>query len=153
MNIQFVEFDERFFLLSQKWLNNSEIKKLTMTPDTDENDRIAWYESLKHREDYYIKGILADDVPIGAVGIKHINRVSGTGEYWGYIGEKSYIGKGIGKEMMAAMYATAYALGLNRLTLKVADFNIRACRLYEKQGFVETAREDHVIVMEKILNV
>ena len=53
MNIQFVEFDERFFLLSQKWLNDSEIKKLTMTPDTDENDRIAWYESLKRREDYY----------------------------------------------------------------------------------------------------
>ena len=42
---------------------------------------------------------------------------------------------------------------LNKLILKVADYNTRAYALYQKQGFVETLREDNVIVMEKYLTI
>lgn len=153
MEIQFVKYDDTFFALSKQWLTDPEIKLLTMTPELDEAARIAWYNTLEQRDDYYIRGILADGIPIGAVGIKHINRAAGTGEYWGYIGEKAYIGRGIGKKMMSAMYDAAHVLGLNKLILKVADYNMRAYRLYQKQGFVETLREDNVIVMEKCLTI
>lgn len=136
---------------SFRWLNDPEIKKLTLTPDIDQTQQIAWFESLESRTDYLIRGILADGRPIGAVGIKKIDRSKSQGEYWGYIGEKDFIGKGIGKHLLSAMFAEAEKIGLKRLVLHVAEYNERAYQLYLKHGFREAERQDGILTMEKIL--
>jgi len=130
MNVLFVEYDNRFFVLSKDWLEDQQIKRLTMTPETSESSRKLWFESLRMRKDYYIQGVTVDEVPIGAVGIKHIDLQKATGEYWGYIGEKAYIGKGIGHVMVSQMIDKAKELGLRTMYLRVAEYNERAIRLY-----------------------
>lgn len=151
MVIEFVEYDRLFLGLSTGWLTDPEIKKLTLTPDIGKEAQLEWFSTLKMRTDYYIWGILADKKPIGAVGIKHIDLKAGTGEYWGYIGEKDYIGFGIGKQMVLKMCAKASEIGLMTLRLQVAKYNERAYALYKKMGFAISGSNDMVFFMEKKL--
>lgn len=147
------EFNREFFEKSKKWLANPEIKKLTLSSDIDDVNREKWFLSLKDEDDYLIWGLKYNDMPIGTFGIKNIEWNKGIGEYWGYIGEKDYIGKGYGKEMVSFMFSNAKSLHLNKLYLKVADYNERAIRLYIKCGFNEVdrlQRDDYqIIIMEK----
>lgn len=139
--IQFVKFDDDFFVRSKYWLSDPTTKRLTLTPDISDADRKQWYTTLQNRSDYLIWGIMTDGIPIGAVGIKNIDYSISTGEYWGYIGEASYIGRGIGKCMMAEMMNQAKVHNLKKLVLKVADYNERAINLYNFMGFIEDGRE------------
>lgn len=151
MKIRFVEYNETFLFLSKRWLSDPEIKKLTMTPDIDDETQQRWFETLNQRKDYLIWGVLVDEKPIGAVGIKNIDRVVQNGEYWGYIGEKEYIGRGIGYHMVETMVANGKNIGLKTLTLKVANYNQRAYALYKKIGFEVIATENVINVMKKVL--
>lgn len=52
------------------------------------------------------------------------------------------LGKGVGTRAMRLIAGHAFnALGLNRLTVRVLDFNSRAIAAYEKVGFVIEGRE------------
>lgn len=148
-NIEFVDFDELFLNSSFIWLSDPEIKRLTMTPTISKEDQIEWFKGLKTRSDYYIRGITCDNKPIGAVGIKHIS--NNKGEYWGYIGDKDYIGRGIGKIMMENMCRYGLSIGLKRLFLHVAEFNTRAINLYNSFGFSVIETNNGVLKMEKVL--
>lgn len=152
MNIIFADYTENFLELSQKWLSDPEIKRLTMTPDFDRETQQVWFNSLKFRDDYYIKGVIADDVPIGAVGIKHISYADLSGEYWGYIGEKDYIGHGIGKYMVGEMCSYAKKIGLKELYLNVAEYNIRAYNLYKIMGFNYFGTTNGIMQMKLIFD-
>ena len=78
---------------------------------------------------------MAGQGPIGAAGLKNIG--GGSAEYWGYIGEKSLWGQGLGKQILAAIEAKAGAFGIDRLYLNVTHENLRAIALYKRAGFVE----------------
>ena len=151
MKIRFIEYDETFLHLSKQWLSDPEIKRLTMTPDIDDEAQQRWFEKLNQRKDYLIWGILANEKPIGAVGIKNIDQVAKSGEYWGYIGEKEFIGQGIGRHMVEAMVDHGKNIGLKTLTLKVANYNQRAYVLYKKIGFEVIATEGIINIMKKRL--
>lgn len=149
MDVRFVEYDKTFLTHSFQWLTDPEIKRLTMTPDIDEDSQLIWFEKLKSRTDYLIWGILADGVPVGAVGIKHIDTLKRVGEYWGYIGEKEFIGKGLGRQMVARMITEAAGLNLTQLVLQVAEYNERAYHLYLNCDFREIERNDGIIIMSR----
>lgn len=149
MKIEFVTYDFSFLQASTQWLSDSEIRFLTATPMISQETQEKWFASLTTKKDYYIKGILADGKPIGACGLKHITEVDG--EYWGYIGEKNYWRKGIGKQMMAFIEKYARSLKLKQIYLKVIPENIRAIQLYTKQGYVEDENNSEIIKMCKQL--
>lgn len=148
---EFVPYDESFLELSGKWLRDEEIKALTLSPDIDDAAQKAWFESLRSREDYFIRGIIADGKKIGALGLKHIDYDARQAEYWGYIGEKQYIGRGIGKVMLQYIEDIAVELQLSSVYLNVADFNERAISLYKRNGFSSVNTSNRVIRMEKNL--
>lgn len=147
LNVSFVPYDDVFFEKSASWLSDPEIKYLTMTPDLDDKTRKEWFEGLSLREDYYIEGIMLDDEPIGAVGLKHIDLNNRTGEYWGYIGEKEYFGKGIGHIMVEHMIRYAKSIGIQLVSLRVRNDNERAKRLYQKRGFKRIDEINDVLIM------
>jgi RimJ/RimL family protein N-acetyltransferase len=118
---------------SWEWLNDPEIKALTLTPDFTKEQQKAFYDGLPDRKDYWIKGIMEDGIPVGAMGLKHINNEEA--EYWGYIGEKAYWGKGIGPYMLREAIAKAKELELHQLYLHVDEKNLRAKQLYINMGF------------------
>jgi len=130
---QAVPFDERFLERSSRWLRDEEIRHLTLTPLFTRDQQLAWYASLAERSDYLIWGIEYGGEPVGAFGLKGLDGMSG--EYWGYIGNKAYWGRGIGQWMVYEAIRYARDQGLTRLYLKVAPYNARAIKLYLSAGF------------------
>lgn len=149
MKIVLCPFDEDFLTHSWKWLNDPDIKKLTFTPDFSKQSQLNWYKNLKGRKDYLIWGIMVDDVPVGACGLKNLTVVDG--EYWGYIGEKSYWGKGVGFQMMSLIEKKAKELNLKSLWLQVLDDNTRAIKLYNSLNYGVVSKENNFIIMKKLL--
>lgn len=145
MEIKFVKYDKGFLNKSWVWLNDPLINQLTMTGNFTKEDQIIWYDSLHERKDYLIWGILCDRKPVGACGLKNIKKTEG--EYWGYIGEKSYWGKGIGKTIMNMIVDKARELKLKKIYLKVLLENYRAINLYRKFNFVTTDNQKDVAIM------
>lgn len=146
-NVSFVEFDEAFLALSAKWLNDEEVKRLTNTPDFTKDSQEKWFNGLKNKSDYFIWGILAEATLIGVCGLKNVTNVDC--EYWGYIGEKSYWGKGIGLIVMKALEENAIQIGLKSIWLQVIKSNKRAYNLYAKAGYEIECESELMIQMRK----
>lgn len=139
-SVVLVPFDERCLNLSWYWLNDPEIKELTMTPIFTRNDQDAFFKALPMRKDYIIWGIALNSTEIiGAAGLK--NHRGNLAEYWGYIGERKYWGKGLGRSLIAEVETKARELGFSALDLKVSSFNKRAIALYKRAGFVVDVNE------------
>ena len=148
--VELVPFDKRFFEKSRSWLEDEEVNHLTDTGELpSEPDRMRWFESLPSRMDYLILGVACEEEPIGACGLKNIQ--GSKAEYWGYIGEKNYWGKGFGSSMLKGVEQKAKELNLNELYLKVLVENDRAIGLYRKNGYLETGKEDNRLIMAKRL--
>ena len=151
--VGFTSYGEKFFRLSGVWLSDPEIRFLTDTPVISEAERSKWVRRLPERGDYLIFGVTFKDMPVGVCGLKNISD-SETGEYWGFIGDKAYWGKGIGSEMIKFIESIALERGLRRILLKVIPQNLRAIKLYTKQGFRKLERQPiaQSIMMEKRLS-
>jgi RimJ/RimL family protein N-acetyltransferase len=146
-NLKLVPYSRKFLTLSWLWLNDPEIKVLTQTGEISKITQNTWFETLSHREDYLIWGLEFDKICIGACGLKQIK--GNQAEYWGYIGNKNYWGKGFGKEMIKCVELIAKEMGLKRLVLNVLKINIRAVRLYEKLGFQVYEEQEKCYLMQK----
>jgi len=149
MQATFVKFDRVFLDLSGTWLNDPEIRYLTNSGEVSKEQQEAWFISLPERKDYCIWGIKADSVPVGVCGLKNIT--ASDCEYWGYIGEKQYWGKGLGKELMIYLEGQALGMGKSSIWLRVIRENARAISLYTKQGYIIESEIDSLIVMRKKL--
>jgi RimJ/RimL family protein N-acetyltransferase len=147
--LTFSRYDERFLEKSWQWLHDPEVKRLTMTPDFTRDQQKQWFQGLADKKDYLIWGLLCDDVAIGAMGLKHI--VKTQAEYWGYIGERSHWGLGLGREMIQFAFGQARQLGLNALYLNVHRDNPRAIALYTRAGFEVTGDNNGVLRMQTAL--
>lgn len=146
--ISFIVYNREVLEKSWEWLNDPEVKYLTMTPDFTKEEQLAWFNQLNNNTHYFVRGVLFQEQIIGVVGLKKINIDEKKAEYFGYIGEKKYWGKGIGKEMMN--FIKEYAkekLGLNSLYLKVISGNTRAIKVYNKIGFKTSNTMDNTITM------
>lgn len=148
-SISLVNYDHIFLELSWKWLNDSEIKQLTDTPDFTRESQQLWYNSLKTMINYKIWGIACNGIPIGACGLKNITSVDC--EYWGYIGNKNYWGKGIGGVVLKKMEEKAISFDIGSIWLQVMKNNERAIRLYQKNGYSLEVSKIESIIMRKSL--
>ncbi len=150
MEVEFREFDREALEKSWKWLNDPQLKSLTMTPDFDQESQEKWFESLKTRTDYYLKAGWYNGVPIAVHGLKHI---TGTdGEVFGYIGEKELWGKTAAIQMMQDIIDYAKSRNLESLYCITLKENKRTYRLCRRFGF-ETEKEvsDDTIMMRLLL--
>lgn len=147
LHIDKVEYTEYFLEKSYQWFQDNELKTLTSMPDFTKEDQRRWFQTMKEKKDHIMYGIINHKSPIGAFGIKHIDDHSA--EYWGYIGEKEYWGKGIGKWMLKESFQVARDRNLNALYLKVAKSNLRAYKLYEYMGFHTMKEEEDILTMYK----
>jgi RimJ/RimL family protein N-acetyltransferase len=146
----FETFDECFCELSWAWLNDPEIKQLTMTPSFTREDQLRWFAGLSTMTDYRIWGVRYEVSPIGAVGLKKVTAVDG--EYWGYIGERRFWGLGLGQRMIDFVLGQARSLGLREVYLHVSQENLRAIALYKRCGFELCREQAGVLRMHLPLN-
>jgi len=145
--ISICPYDETFLKHSFLWLNDSTIKSLTNASTFTKEEQLKWFSSIKDKKDYMIWGVLHNSTPIGACGLKNITNTNA--EYWGYIGEKIFWGKGYGEKILELMEKEAIRLSLNNIWLQVVDFNKRAISLYYKTGFKKEKKVNNLIYMRK----
>ena len=145
------DYNKEFLKYSWKWLNDKEIKELTMTSDFTKKQQKEFFLSLKNRVDYKIFGIKIDNTPVGACGLKNITKEDA--EYWGYIGEKKYWGKGYGVQIINEMINFAKKVGISNFYLKVSKTNIRATNLYLKYGFIINNELSATDILHMNLNI
>lgn len=88
----------------------------------------SWFEFMIYT--------LADDKPIGFVGLDGVDVFNGDTWVGIGIGEPDYRGKGYGTDAMQLALRFAFReLNLHRVSLGVFEYNPRAIRSYEKAGF------------------
>jgi RimJ/RimL family protein N-acetyltransferase len=75
-----------------------------------------------------------NDEAIGACGLKNI--VANMAEYWCYIGNRSWWGRGVGRQILEECEAKAKKIGITDLYMKASSCNDRSIGLYTKMGFV-----------------
>ncbi len=143
--LTFGRFDEDFLECSWRWLNDPELKRLTLTPDFTRAGQLAWFARLPQMKDYCIWGLKVDNKPVGAAGLKHVTVADA--EYWGYLGERQYWGRGLGREILSFIIERAREMNLARLSLHVHRDNLRAVALYSKTGFRIHEERDSVLEM------
>ena len=135
MILELVTFDSSVLDKSFGWLNDPEVKFLTNSPSISKEQQLEWFDSLPFKKNYFLKGISADKVIIGVIGLKNISTEGKRAEYFGYIGDKNYWGKGIGNWMMDAAIDLAKTKKIELIYLNVIFQNIIAINLYFKKGF------------------
>lgn len=149
--IQFREFDRRVFEKSKVWLNDVEIKRLTITPDTDLETKENWFGNLKYKKDYFIRSVWCGNEPIGVVGLKHIT--PNDAEYFIYIGEKEYWGKRIGTEMLKYILDFGRSISLSSVYGEILKENTNSIKLANRFGFkYEKEKNDNTIIMRLYLD-
>jgi len=105
-----------------------------------------WIENLKNRDDTIVFAVLIHEDNnveklIGNCGLHAIDWKNRVAEVGITLGEKEYQSKGYGTEAMELLLDYGFkTLNLNRIKLRVYEFNSRAINSYKKIGFVEEGR-------------
>lgn len=144
-------FSSEILDLSFHWINDYEIQTLINAQPVTREMQEQWFATLANRSDFLIWGIRFNQVAIGVMGFKNI--VNNEAEYWGYIGEKKYWGRGIGNWMMEQAFMLGATLNLKRIYLRVLATNARALSLYKRFDFkiVDSIISDNITTMERCL--
>ncbi len=124
-----------------RWLNDAEVAhNLALRAPMSMAMEEAWFESMLPRQgttDYhFVVCLLADDRPIGTVGLHKVDRDNGSAEFGIAIGEKAEWGKGYAADALRAICDFGFGeLRLERISLEFYAGNDRGRRAYEKAGF------------------
>jgi len=131
-----------------EWINDPELIRFTNNyRPISEVEQRAWFHSLYEQENQIVLGIEVrrGKKLIGTCGLYSIEWLNRKAEVRIKIGDKSYWGRGGGREAMELLVEFAFSdLNLRRLWLKVLPTNISALKLYKNVGFEEegTLRDD-----------
>jgi diamine N-acetyltransferase len=89
-----------------------------------------------------------NDRPVGFCGVRDINQMHRTAEYFITVGEADCRGKGYGTEATRMTLAYAFdALNLHSILLDVSSASLGGIRAYEKAGFREIGRRSECVRM------
>lgn len=126
-----------------KWRNNPNVQKNFIFQETfTEEMHNGWLKNKVETGEVaqYIVYTKEDDVPIGSVYLRDIDKNNEKAEFGIFIGEDIARGKGYGTEATKLMCRYGFEeLGLHKIKLRVFAFNKAAIKAYEKAGFVQEA--------------
>jgi len=121
-----------------EWLNDEEVNKYLETRKTTIPELVEYIKDKNQSEDCLFLGIFDsnNDKHIGNIKLEPISFDEKKGKLGILLGDKSYWGKGIGREAMVLFIDYAFAkLGLNKVYLGVISENKKAIKSYKSLGF------------------
>lgn len=133
ITIEFKDFTREVLEKSWEWLNDPLIKRQVFALDFDKETQEKWFESLKTKDDYFIKSMWHNGKPIAVMGIKHLT--AKEGEVFGYIGEKEYWGKTVGVQGMDFLIDYGRSIQLESLYAIMLKENLNSYKLHCRMGF------------------
>jgi RimJ/RimL family protein N-acetyltransferase len=128
-----------------RWFNDADVlRNLAMRAPMSEASETGWFDRMLEAQGktayHFVICLLADDRPIGTIGLEDVNLQDGVAEFGIAIGEKSEWGKGHGTDALRAICDFGFGeIRLERVGLMVYAGNDRALRSYEKAGFTHEA--------------
>lgn len=141
MDIKFRELkesDKEYFYL---WVRDTEVIKYSLSEFQkmkSNSDISKWFDTVLIDKTSYSRGIV-DSISnelIGYAGIAQINKTNKSGEYFIFIGDKSYHGKGVGTFVTREIVKNGFEeLELNRIMLTASEKNVGAIKAYTKANF------------------
>lgn len=127
--------------------NDFEITLLSgdpLWPRTHDEIEAEVDETIRKRERRWVSFAVYDratTTPIGGVGIRHIDWVTGCATLGVSLHRKDYWGKGYGTEAVTLLLDWAFTvLGLHNVMLETYAYNQRSLGSYRKIGFQEIGR-------------
>lgn len=119
------------------WMNDEEIRRyfsIYPTSDTRGKERLEQlYKDGKHI--IFGVALISDNSLIGLVGLKYINYINQSAEFYVIIGDRSAWFKGYGTEATKLMFRYGFMeLNLNRIQTQDMEENIGGWRADEKAG-------------------
>lgn len=129
------------------WLNDPETRAgINLFLPLSQAEEERWFEEMMEKDP--IERPFAVDVRegdgwshVGSCGLFGFNHRSRSAELGIFIGAKERWGEGIGADTMRTLMRHGFTtLNLNRIFLRVFDFNERAFHLYRSLGFTEEGR-------------
>ena len=121
-----------------RWINDPETRRfMVLRYPLSMTEEEKWWQGFLQRENDHIFAIEAEDgTYIGNVGLHDIEPENRRAELGIIIGHKAHWGQGYGTDAVRALlrWASEY-LNLNRISLRVYDYNERAIGCYQKCGF------------------
>jgi len=141
--------------LRAKWLNNPAINQGLSwhyrEVGTTLKEQKEWYE--RYSKDKYDKRfiIVANNKPVGIVGLTEISPVDRNGMLYLFIGENGYRGQGIGTAALKFIFDYGFnKLKLHKIGLMANSYNTRAIKLYKSLGFqYEGAQKEQIFYNTK----
>jgi RimJ/RimL family protein N-acetyltransferase len=130
--------DVRFFY---KWIADEEVIKYSLSAFSKFKTQAEidnWYFEMLEDKQSINLGISLKSTGslVGYAGISKLSKINKSGEYFVFIGEKQYWGKGLGTEVTKQVLETGFNdYGLNRIMLTVSEPNIGGIKAYERAGF------------------
>lgn len=124
-----------------KWINDEEVIKYSLSLFKKLNTKAEiknWFSQLISDKKNLNLGIFIENTDrlIGYAGIANISETNKSGEYFIFIGEKEFWGKGIGTEVSEKILEIGFNnLDLNRVMLTVSEPNVGGLKAYKKAGF------------------
>ena len=136
-----------------RWFSDADVMRhLAMRAPMSEAAETGWFDRMldaQGKTDYHLViCLIADDRPIGTIGLHGIDHENGSAEFGIAIGEKSEWDAGLGTDATRAICDFGFgSLRLERIGLLVYEGNERARRAYEKAGFTQegTLRRAHFV--------
>jgi RimJ/RimL family protein N-acetyltransferase len=141
MNIEFRNLqpsDKEYFF---SWIKDKDVIKYSLAKfqKMNCNDEISvWFDLLLADKSSYNKAIvdITTKKLIGYAGISKISETNLSGEYFIFMGDKSYYGNGIGTFTTKEIVKRGFQeLGLNRIMLTVSEKNVGAIKAYKNADF------------------
>ena len=129
------------------FINNPEVLRLIQTgvrlPRTYKEEE-KWIENMNagKLEGYTFKiETLKDSLYIGGCGVNELDWKNRNAVVGIMVGDPVYWGHGYGTDAMRVLVRFLFdQVGLNRIALKVFDYNERAIKSYQKVGFTQEGR-------------
>ena len=133
------------------WVNSPYIRE---TVDIKEKvsleEEYEWFDKAERDVTKLVFAIDVEKDHIGNISLRNVSRVEKEGELTIFIGEESMQGKGYGYDALISFLGFCFdSMDLQRVYLKVFNYNKRAISLYRKAGFKKIGYEVDKIVMEK----
>ena len=132
-----INFSESHLEETYRWISDKRIRKNFFLRRTITfQDHLNWFESYQNDCTQKIFAITENDIHCGNCGFKFINPVDEKAELWIYLGGTTFEGRGVASSALRLLLNFGFnELGLNKVYLHVAENNLRALKLYQREGF------------------
>ncbi len=141
--------DENIRLKLREWRNADHVRLNMINQHViTYGEHKEWLKKIldKPQSNYWL--VFNENIPIGTIYLENIDLDNGVTEWGYYIGERNYLGKGIGKKILLIFLEKVFEeMCFKRLNTKVLKKNDKALKIYKAIGFKLEKEREYIILM------